>query len=155
MGGLFKLKENLYALKGLLKAPADALFVDEVKVQPYLYMKYNTLAGASAADYDGFAFIADRPYEVVGVKEVHQTAGSSTTASVDVRKIANGQAKASGTSVLAAVIDLSQAANMVQTPALAASATCQLAVNDRLGLVGAGTLTAVDGVMVQIKLKPI
>ncbi len=161
MGGLHRLKENHYVIpsnltvNGTLAAGADLLTVGGIKTQPNIYLKQHIAAGAAAADYDGFLFVADRAYEVVGVKEAHQTAGSSTTASVDVVKITNGQAKASGTSVLAAVIDLSQAANTVQTPTLAASATCQMVSGDRLGLVGAGTMTAVDGVTVQVKLKPI
>lgn len=111
-------------------------------------------AGAAAADYDGSLFIARESWRVIDVAEVHQTAGSSTTASVDVVKITNGQAKASGTTVLAAVIDLSQAANTLQLPALSATAAnLALAVGDRLALVGAGTMTAVDGVCVQVVLR--
>lgn len=148
-------RDNLIKFTGRVLFASDGLEISEVKVDPHHYLTHTVAAGAAAADYDGFAFIADRAFQVVGVKEVHQTAGSSTTASVDVRKITNGEAKASGTSVLAAVIDLSQAANTLQTPTLAAAATAQLATNQRLGLVGAGTMTAVDGVTVQIKLKPI
>ena len=82
--------------------------------------------------------------------------GSSTTASVDVRKVASGTAKSSGTTVLAAVIDLSTTADTIQSPALSATvANLQLAAGDSLAAVSAGTLTAVDGVTVQATLKPI
>lgn len=129
--------------------------LDTYGTDPEIVVTQFVIAGAAAADYDGFMLIGNgETWEVVRVDEAHQTAGSATSASVDVRKITDGQAKASGTSVLAAVIDLSQAANTRQTPALNATlANRRLAASDRLGLVGAGTLTAVDGVTVQVVLR--
>jgi hypothetical protein len=75
---------------------------------------------------------------------------------VDVLKVPSGTAKASGTTVIAAVMDVSTTADTNKTPALHATvANLRLAAGDSLGLVGAGTLTAVDGVTVQVILKPI
>lgn len=139
-----------------LYADLDALEVNAQIVPPRVYVSQFIAAGAAAADYDGLMFIADRAYEVVQVRERHQTAGSSTTASVNVKKVPSGTAKASGTDIIAAVIDLSTTADTNQTPALHATVgNRQLAAGNAIGLVGAGTMTAVDGVTVQVVLKPI
>ena len=118
-----------------------------------------TAAGASAGDYDCRLFLADDAYEVVWAGEMHQTAGSSTTASVDILKVTAAQARASGVSVLASVFDLSQAANTIQTRTgstlTATAANRKLAAGDSLAANNAGTLTAVDAVALQVILRKI
>lgn len=113
--------------------------------------------GVAAGDFDGRLFQADRAYEVVAVREQHQTAGSDAGAvTVMVKKAPSGTAKASGTDILAAGINLKATADTIQSPALHATATnYQLAAGDSLGLVTTGTLTAVDGVSVTVYLKKI
>jgi hypothetical protein len=56
--------------------------------------------------------------------------------------------------VIAAVIDVSSTADTVKIPALHATlANRRLAESDSLALVAAGTLTALDGVTVQVVLR--
>jgi hypothetical protein len=129
---------------------------DTYSAVPELVVRLHTAAGAAAADYDGRMFLAFDTYEVLRVDAHWQTAGSSTTAALDVVKIPNGQAKASGTSVLAGYIDASQTANTRYSGTLNATlANRQLAVGDSLAVNGAGTLTALDGVTVQVVLRKI
>lgn len=116
--------------------------------------RMNSVAGATAEDFGSRFFYAYDAMRVVHVMATWQTAGSSTTASLDVVKVTNGQAKASGTSVLAAVIDASTAANTNNVPTLSATAANRvLAAGDTLSVIGAGTLTALDGVYVQVILR--
>lgn len=117
----------------------------------------NVAAGAAAADYDGRFFIADRAYQVVAVREQHQTAGSDAGAvTLMVAKVPSGTAKASGTDVLSAGLSLKAAADTVQSGALhATTANLQLAAGDSLALVTTGVLTAVDGVTVTAYLTAI
>lgn len=118
---------------------------------------HNVIAGAAAADYDGRMFIAERAYEVVSVREQHQTAGNDAGAvTVMVKKVPSGTAKSAGTDVLAAGVSLKATADTVQSPALhATAANYQLAAGDSLALVTTGTPTAVDGVSVTVVLKKI
>lgn len=117
----------------------------------------NVPAGAAAADYDGRVFIADRAYQVVAVREQHQTAGSDAGAvTLMVKKVPSGTAKASGTDVLSAGINLKATADTTQSGTLhGTTANLQLAAGDSLALVTTGVLTAVDGVSVSVALKAI
>jgi hypothetical protein len=123
---------------------------------------------AAAANYPVF-FIADSPavsvdpgfsptasvYEVVSVRERHETAGSDAGAvTVMVKKVPSGTAPASGTDVLAAGINLKATANTNQSPALHATAANRLlAPGDALALVTTGVLTAVAGVALMVELR--
>jgi hypothetical protein len=128
--------------------------LDTYSADPTLIVYFNTAAGAAAGDYEGRFFIAPFPCEVIEVREQHRVAGSSTTASVNVLKVPSGTAAASGTAVIAAVMDVSTVADTVKIPALHATlANRRLAESDSLALVGAGTLTAVDGLTVQVVLR--
>ncbi len=129
--------------------------LDTYSAIPWLLVSFNIPGGAAAADYDGAAFIAPFACEVIDVTEVHQTAGSDGGAvTLMLVKAGNGVAKASGTNVLNAGLDLKAAINTVQTATLHTTlANRQLAENDRLALVSAGVLTAVDGVFVQVLVR--
>lgn len=126
-------------------------------VQDTISVTMNVAAGAAAADYDGRFFIADRAYEVVAVREQHQTLGTDGGAvTVMVKKVPSGTAKAAGTDTLSAGISLKAANDTVQSGSLHATpANYQLAAGDSLGLVTTGVLTAVDGVTVTVYLKKI
>jgi hypothetical protein len=100
-------------------------------------------------------FIADGPYQVTAIREVHSTAGSDAGAvSVTVTKDTGTQAPGAGTALLTAVLDAKATANTVQKGTLiATAATLTLAAGDRLSVLFAGTLTALAGVAVAVSLK--
>lgn len=111
---------------------------------------------------DGPVFIADAPYEVVSVSEVHDTAGTDGGGvALDVLKSTGTQNTEAGATVLATTFNLkSTPATVVQKTrsngGLAASrSACQLAKGDRLGLDYDGTLTSLAGHVVVIVLQPI
>lgn len=128
---------------------------DSYTVPGELHVSQNIPAGAAAADYDGRMFIANESWEVVEIREVHQTLGTDTGAvSLQVNKVPSGTALASGTSMLATAFDLKASINVPRTGALTTTAAdLQLAAGDSIGLETAGTLTAVDGVTVQVVLR--
>lgn len=126
-------------------------------VDRQIVVTHNVPAGATAADFDGRFFIAERAYQIVSVREQHQTAGSDAGAvTLMVKKCPSGTARASGTDVLAAGINMKATADTPQSPALhGTAANSQLAAGDSLALVPTGTLTALDGVTVTVVLKQI
>jgi hypothetical protein len=127
-------------------------------------------SAATAGNY-GVFFTADSPitqidssaagtekvYEVVSVKERHETAGSDAGAvTLMLKKVPSGTAKGFGTDMLSAGINLKATADTIQTGALSATtANLRLAPGDSLALVTTGTLTALVGVHVQVELKRI
>lgn len=119
------------------------------------FVSFNVPAGATAADYDGSAWIAPYPIEIVSVKERHQTAGSDGGAvTLMLKKVPSGTAKASGTDTLSAGISLKGTADTNASGSLhATAANYRLAAGDALALVTTGTLTAVDGVSVTVEYK--
>lgn len=148
---------TIVANKTLAVTTADKLTHAGVISPRFIHATVNIPAGAAAADYDGLFFIADAAYEVVAVRERHGVAGNDAGAvTLMVNKVPSGTAKAAGTAVLAAGIDLKAAADTNQSPALHATvANTQLAAGDALGIVPTGTLTAVDAVTVTVWLKRI
>ncbi|NBQ67420.1 MAG: hypothetical protein EBU46_00770 [Nitrosomonadaceae bacterium] len=116
---------------------------------------------SSGTTADGAFYIANRPMEVVAIREVHSTAGSDGSAvNVQVVKDTGTNAPGAGTDLLtnnsSAGFNLKGTANTVQTGTLTATAASKkLAAGDRLSLDFAGTLTAVAGVVVTVTLRPI
>ncbi len=112
-----------------------------------------------AASVDKWVFVADRPYQVLSVQEVHSVVGGSG-AVVRPRKVTAAGTAAPGDSagatvkeLTAADIDLTATINVVQDAALAATAAdLLLADGDKIGLNLGGTLTGLVGVIV-ITLK--
>ncbi len=106
-------------------------------------------------------FIANRAYQVVGVKEVHATAGNDAGAvNLQVTKDTSTNAPGAGTDLLtdnsAAGFNLKGTANTVQTGTLTGTtASLQLAAGDRLSLDFAGTVTTLAGLQVTVQLKAI
>ena len=117
------------------------------------------LANASLADQ--CFFIANRPYQIVGIRQVHSVAGSDGGAvNLQVTKDTGTAAPGAGTDLLTnnsnAGFNLKGTANTVQAGALTATAAAlKLAPGDRLSVDFAGTLTAVAGVVVTVELRPI
>ena len=111
---------------------------------------------ANGEHIDCNIFTANRRWKVVGVSEVHTTAGSDGgSVSVDVKKCTGTTVPASGTSVLSAAFNAKGTAQTVQAGALSATdSSLVLDPGDRLGVDFAGTLTALAGVSVTVDLIP-
>jgi hypothetical protein len=110
-------------------------------------------APVTAANYGTF-FVADRKYKVIQVQEVHGTASSSGT--VTVEKLTGTQAKGAGNAILSSTISTAGAANTVNTGTLTATAAdLILAAGDRLGLVNGGTLTSSADLTIAILMQPL
>jgi hypothetical protein len=105
-----------------------------------------------AASVDKWMFVADRPYQVTGVREIHSVVGGSG-AVVRPRKVTaagtDAPGAAAGTTVkelTAADIGLETTINTTQSPALSATAAdLLLAAGDKIGLNLGGTLTGLVG----------
>lgn len=128
-----------------------------IKQSPYYVVTWNIPGGATAADYDGLAFIANRAYELVEVRERHRVAGSDGGAvTLMMKKVPSGTAPSAGTDMLSAGLNLKSAIDTIQNGSVHGTAgNRQLAAGDAVAFVPTGTLTAVDGVTVQFVLKPI
>jgi len=112
---------------------------------------------ANADCIDGNIFIATRKCMVVGLAEVHTTAGSDGSAvSLDVKKCTGTQTPAQGTSLLTATLNMKGTAQTVQNGSLVTLlSTLTLNAGDRLALDFTGTITALAGVTVSIDLIPV
>ncbi len=117
----------------------------------------NIPAGAAAADFDGLMFTNTTGYSLVlrAVTERHAVAGNDAGAvTLMVKKVPSGTAKAAGTDMLSAGLDLKATANTNQSGSLhATTANITLANGDSIGLVPTGTLTTLDGVTVTCRLR--
>lgn len=135
-------------------ADADGLIVGGKIVPQTMLVTFNIPAGATAADYDGVIPIPFA-WRAVSVRERHQTAGTDAgSVGLMVKKVPSGTAKASGTDMLAAAINLKATANTNQSGTLHGTpANYTGAAGDGIGLVSSGTLTAVDGVSVTVELE--
>lgn len=111
----------------------------------------------SASSVDTNVFTADGPYELVGVSEVHGTAGNDAGAvTADVVKCTGTTAVASGTTMLASTFDLKSTAETVVDKSLTATlANRKVVSGDRIGINFTGTLTALAGGVITLRLKPL
>ena len=100
-------------------------------------------------------FIARHPCEVLWVAESHIVAGTNAGAvTMDIVKLTNGQAVASGISILATTFNMKSTANtVVAKEGKDLSPNRQLKPNDRLALKFTGVLTNLTGVQVTLYLK--
>ncbi len=114
-----------------------------------------------AASVDKWVFVADRAYQVVGVREVHSVIGGAS-AVVRPRKVTAAGTAAPGAAAGATVkelttadIGLETAIDVTQTATLSATgADLLLAVGDKIGLNFGGTLTGLVG-QLTIFLRPV
>lgn len=112
-------------------------------------------AGANAQHLDSPFFIADRPYEVVDVSEVHGTAGGASS-TLAVRKCTGTQAPASGALVTTAGFAADGTANTVQVGTLNASRrNLVLYPGDRLAADYNGTLGSIANAVITAVLRPV
>lgn len=117
-------------------------------------LSVNAALATEAVDQN--IFIADRPYNVVAVGEVHGTAeATATTLTAQVNKCTGTTVAGSGSNVLTSTFNLKGTANTVQNGTLSATlANTQLAAGDRLALHVSGAATELAGVVINIVLQP-
>lgn len=114
---------------------------------------------ANADAVDQAFFLAQLPCRVIGISYIHATAGSHADAvNLQVTKDTGTDAPGAGTDLLTnntnAGFNCKGTANTVQTGALTTTAgATTLAAGDRLSLDFAGTLTALAGVLVSVRLQ--
>ena len=112
--------------------------------------------GAATTTNYSTCFIADRPYQVVSVQEIHAVASTGGATTLDITKDTGTGAPASGSSVLnGSTFNLAATANTLQTINSVNSGVSQLAVGDRLALKLSGTPTSMTNVTVTIALRSI
>lgn len=112
-------------------------------------------APATAANYDVF-FIADRPYEVYQISEVHRVLGTDGGAvTVNVERLSGTEALDAGDTICVSAFNLKSTINTVVTKKTTDLQNRVLAIGDRLALKDSGTLTAVAGLTVRLLLKPL
>lgn len=142
-----------------IRAELQALNVGGVIVDPNKLVTANCILNGNCIDHAFFT--ADRAYQVVGITEIHATAGNDGSAvNLQVTKDTGTNAPGAGTDLLTnntnAGFNLKATANTLQTGTLTATtASLQLAAGDRLSLDFAGTVTTLAGVQVTVALKPI
>ena len=116
-----------------------------------VHVVYTISAGEAA---DTGIFVADRDYQIMDVREVHSTAGASST-TLDVGIAASGTAPASLTTALSSTLAIDSTANTpVQSTLTSTLANRKMDRGDQLSLNWTGTVTAYEGA-VHIVLKPI
>jgi len=117
----------------------------------YIHHTIVGTAAATAANY-GIFWIAPFACTVTEIREVHQTAGSSADAALQIEKLTGTQALDSGVTLNTA-IELDGTANTVVTPALTTTlADLRIERGNRLAMKDAGTLTAVANVTVVVEI---
>lgn len=124
---------------------------------PHFYVRHalSGTAPATAANY-GYFWTAPMPCRLVGVYEVHRTAGTDGSAvTLDIEKLTTGTAQDAGTAMLTATINLKSTADTpTYTAATATAANARLDVGDSMALLDAGTLTAVADMSIVAILVP-
>jgi len=110
-------------------------------------------AGATAGNYDVF-WVAPFGCIIETIRETHTTLGTDGGAvTLNVEKLTSGQASGAGTDLLSSTIDLKGTIDTPVDGTLSTTiSTLQIAENDRLGLVLAGTPTSVANVVVTIEV---
>ena len=145
------------SVTGEMDFTTDKLKINSIIVQPYIYIteSFGT-NGRATADMNRTIFIADDAYEVVGVQCVTETAESTADAYVQLERLSNTEAAASGDDILTNNTNLGfniqATAKTVQTGTLNSS-NVTLADGDRLGITLSAAASEVVGFSMTIKLK--
>lgn len=138
-----------------LKFPLDFVtkkLIEDLIVLP-VTVNLKSTEPATAANYSTF-FTADRPFVVIGMTEVHGTAGTNgSPVTLQLERLQGTEALDAGDEILSAVINLKGTANTVQYATLKTSGVQFLSRGDRLALKDAGTLTDVANVQVTVYLQ--
>lgn len=100
--------------------------------------------------------MANRKLQVIGVSEVHTTAGSDGSAvTLMLKKCSGTTVPASGTDMLSASLNMKGTAQTVQAGTLVTNIdTLTLSAGDRLAVDFTGTITALAGVVITVDLIP-
>ena len=121
-----------------------------------------TVVMAANADVaDTYAFPGPGEWELVGVSEVHDVAGTGGACTLDVKKCASGTSIASGTSMLASTFDLESTADTVVKKTVSnggvhgTESTRIITDGQVIGIDITGTTTSVAGLAVTLWLKPL
>lgn len=114
----------------------------------------NTLP-QTAGNYSTF-FVAERPYFVVAVTEVHGTLGDGAgDVTLQLERLQGTEALDAGDELLTTAINLKAAINTPQYGVLKGTEVTTLYRGDRLALKDAGTLTVLKDVTVTVLLIPV
>lgn len=151
--------ESLKARPSLKDHFHSGLDVSNIKWQDINLRKFHiwhTIQGVNAATgtFYGVFWIAPFACYLSGFKEVHQTAGTDGgTVSLTLEKLTGTQALDAGSVMLNSALSLKAAENTVQTGVLTGTiANLNLSVGDRIAMKGAGTLTAVANITVDLEI---
>lgn len=107
---------------------------------------------ATSANYTTIPFIAPYPIEIGKVQVTYTTA--STSGTLQIERLDNGDAPGAGDSILASTIDLSGTANtVISRSRYELTSSRILKENQRLALVDGGTLTNLTDLVVSIYYK--
>lgn len=141
--------------KTLALVDADALSIGGKIVPQHRVVLLGNMNAASLSA-DSPAFICDRAYKVISIQETHGHIGGASALAMP-EKLTGTTAPGSGTALLTAGFDLfGVAANTVQTGTLSATvADYTFAAGDRLGIKLSGTLTALTGLNIVVKLQAV
>lgn len=113
---------------------------------------YTFSANAGIADQP--FFIANQPYVVKKIVQIHATAGTVAGCTCVVKKVPSATTVANGTALQSSTFALDGTANTLQTATLATnSGTLTLAAGDRLAVDFTGTLTTLAGVCITVFMQ--
>lgn len=126
---------------------------------PITVRLYDSQATATA-NYTTPFFTAQRTYEVIEFSQRHETAEVTAARTLQLRKVPDGTAPASGTNILSSGIDLQAAANTLQYGTISQTLTDGVPVRritrgDSLCLIMSGAATELRGVTATVLLKAI
>jgi hypothetical protein len=109
---------------------------------------------AAIVNVDSSCFLADRPYRVIGITEVHNTI-EDTAASVQVVKDTSTDAPGAGTDLLATAFDLTSTTRVPVVGTLTSTtAALHLVAGNRLSWDASAATDTVTGMVITISLLP-
>lgn len=123
-----------------------------------MFFTSHTLFGTTAQTSGNYGvfFTALRPFEVIQISEVHETAGSAGGAvTLNIERLQGTEAKGSGDEIVTTAFDLKGTANTVVIKTFGEIANTILNPGDRLAFKVSGTLTSLVGVSVTVLFKPL
>jgi hypothetical protein len=126
--------------------------------QAPIYARYVQTAAAGTAP-DAFVFVnptgSKEYFEIVEARCIYDVVGGASAAA-DVKISPSGTALASGTTALAATLDLTATARVPYKATVSSTASARLVKpGDSVSVDTSGTLTGLTGLVVEVILKPI
>jgi hypothetical protein len=110
----------------------------------------------NAGMVDQCVFIAPYAMTITGIQEVHATAGNDAGAvTVNLTKDVSGVVPGAGTTIMSGTFDAKGTANTVGSATLSSDPNVlTLAAGDRIGVNFVGTVTALAGLVITLKVTP-